>query len=375
MKGQVKNSGKRDQTVPQQNTLKELRALVVDDSAYTRRLISNTLNALPNVEVVGTAFNGQEAITMAVRLKPNFITLDLEMPEMDGFTFLRWLMRNQPTPTIIVSSAGTEENILKALDIGAVDFIVKPTSHITPELAQIQKSIIEKVTTIRQLNINKVIERLDTPKEKKKEGEVAPSLVVPQTGLIHLLAIGASTGGPPALQAILNRLPANFPSAVAVVQHMPPSFTRFFAERLNESCPLEVKEAEEGDEVRPGRILIAPGGVNMAFERWNGIIRVCLQPQRPQDKFVPSVNAMMESSAEVFGSRTLGVILTGMGDDGKIGMRAIKERNGQTIAESEDTAIVFGMPAEAIRAGVIDTVLPLGDISSKILSVCSREDA
>lgn len=353
--------------------LKSIRVLVVDDSAYTRRLIANTLTGLPDVKVVGTAFNGQEAITMAVRLKPDLITLDLEMPEMDGFTFLRWLMHSQPTPTIIVSSAGSEENVLKALDIGAVDFVVKPTSHISPELAQIQESIIEKINTIRELDIDKVRERLDP--RKRREREPVASLTLPHTSPIGLLAIGASTGGPPALQTILNHLPANFPAAVAVVQHMPPNFTRFFAERLNESCALEVREAEEGDQVRRGRILIAPGGVNMSFLRENGEVRVRLCAQREQDKFVPSVNAMMESAAEVFGGRTLGIILTGMGDDGRIGMRAIKEKNGVTIAESEDTAIVFGMPAEAIKEGVVDHVLQLGDITGKILSVCFTEDS
>ncbi|MEK6776127.1 MAG: chemotaxis response regulator protein-glutamate methylesterase [bacterium] len=349
-------------------SLKHIRALVVDDSAYSRRLISNTLNSIKHVEVVGTAYNGQEAITMAIRLKPNFITLDLEMPEMDGFTFLRWLMHNQPTPVIIISSEGSEENILKALDIGAVDFIVKPTRKISPELSFIQDTLVEKLTTIRNLKIDKVTARMSSPRIQR----VQTKTVIPSASQspFDLVAIGASTGGPPALQTILTRLPANFPSAIAVVQHMPPSFTRFFAERLNESCELDVKEAEEGDEVRSGRILIAPGGMNMAFKRYNAIVRVTLGPQREEDKFVPSVNAMMESSSTVYGGRTLGVLLTGMGDDGKIGMKAIKQMEGKTIAESEDTAIVFGMPAEAIKEGVVDHILGLGEITDKILSLC-----
>lgn len=347
---------------------KHIRVLVVDDSAYSRRLIANILNSLPNVEVVGTAFNGQEAISLAIRLKPNFITLDLEMPEMDGFTFLRWLMHNQPTPTIIISSDGCEENILKALDLGAVDFIVKPTRKISPDLVSIQDTLVEKISTLRNLKIDKVKERIEARESKKTEPKTTSVKSI--TSQIDLVAIGASTGGPPALQSILYNLPANFPSAIAVVQHMPPSFTRFFADRLNESCELEVKEAEEGDIVRPGRILIAPGGFNMTFIKENGKVRVTLGPQRQSDKFVPSVNAMMESSSEIYGNRTLGVILTGMGDDGKIGMKSIKRVKGRTIAESEETAIVFGMPAEAIKEGVVDEILELGNISDKIIALC-----
>ncbi len=349
-------------------SLKHIRALVVDDSAYSRRLISNALNSLPDSEVVGTAYNGQEAITMAIRLKPNFITLDLEMPEMDGFTFLRWLMHNQPTPVIIISSAGGEENILKALDLGAVDFIVKPTQKISPELSFIQDTLIAKLTAFRNLKIDKITNRLNS--RRVRQVQAAPVLPPASKCQIDLVAIGASTGGPPALQTILTRLPASFPSAVIVVQHMPPSFTRFFAERLHESCALDVKEAEDGDEVRTGRILIAPGGMNMTLTKYNNIVHVTLGPQREQDKFVPSVNAMMESSSSIYGSRTLGVLLTGMGDDGKTGMKAIKQMNGKTIAESEDTAIVFGMPAEAIKEGVVDYILGLGEITDKILSIC-----
>ncbi len=349
--------------------IQSLRALVVDDSAYLRRLIANTLNAIPDVEVVGTAFNGQEAISLALRLKPDLITLDLEMPEMDGFTFLRWLMHDLPTPTIIVSSEGSEENVLKALDLGAVDFIVKPTRKIGPALNVIQDILIEKVGILRNLRIEKIRQRLSSQKTRT----VPPEPVHPHSPSqcpVDLVAIGASTGGPPALQSILNRFPRDFPAAVAVVQHMPPNFTAFFAERLDKTCSLSVKEAEDGDVVCPGRALIAPGGKNMIFRENSGGAHVVLEPKRNQDKFTPSVNATMESSARLFGERTLGVLLTGMGDDGKLGMKAIKEHEGMTIAESEESAIIFGMPAEAIRAGVVDHVLHLDLIPRKILSIC-----
>ena len=350
---------------------KQIRALVVDDSAYLRRLISNTLNGMPQVEVVATAFNGQEAITMVLRQKPDLITLDLEMPEMNGFTFLRWLMHNQPTPTIVVSAEGREETVLRALDLGAADFIVKPTRRITPELSAIQDLLVDKVNALRDLKIEKVKDRLDARHERQIETQgVTPG---PKVSHLDIVTIGASTGGPPALQMILNLLPADFPTPVAVAQHMPPSFTRFFAERLNLSCKLEVKEAEEGDEVRPGLVLIAPGGKNMRFKRQGARTGVVLSNQAESDRYVPSVDMMMESAAQVFGSKTLGVILTGMGNDGTRGMAAIKKFRGQTIAESEETAVIFGMPGEAIEHGVVDHVVNLDRIAGMIRTACTRD--
>ncbi|MDX1763893.1 MAG: chemotaxis response regulator protein-glutamate methylesterase [bacterium] len=350
---------------------KQIRALVVDDSAYLRRLISNTLNGMPRVEVVATAFNGQEAITMVLRQKPDLITLDLEMPEMNGFTFLRWLMHNQPTPTIVISAEGREDTVLRALDLGAADFIVKPTRKISPELGAIQDLLIEKVISLRDLKIEKVKDRLETRLAQREE--VQPVSRGPTVGNLDIVTIGASTGGPPAIQMILNLLPADFPTPVAVAQHMPPSFTRFFAERLNGACKLKVKEAEEGDEICPGLVLIAPGGKNMRFERRAGSTRVVLTEKKESDRYVPSVDVMMESAAEIFGSRTLGVILTGMGNDGTEGMAAIKKAQGQTMAESEETAVIFGMPGEAIERGVVDQVIKLDRVAEMIRAACTGE--
>ncbi len=350
------------------STTDTIRALVVDDSAYLRRLISDTLSAIPGVHVVGTAFNGQDAIPMTLRLKPDLITLDLEMPQMNGYTFLRWLMQEQPTSTIIVSSEGSEENVLKGLELGAVDFIVKPTRRITPELNVIREALLEKVQTLRNLRIDNVKRRLTwRPSEVPAPAcPVSPA----RKGPIDLVAIGASTGGPPALQTILSQLPEDFPAAVTVVQHMPPKFTRYFAQRLNDSCRLAVKEAEDGDPLQTGGILVAPGDANMILRRTPAGIVVALAPASPQDRFTPSVNAMMQSAAELFGQRVLGVLLTGMGDDGRIGMGAIKAAHGTTIAESEETAIVFGMPGEAVKAGAVDHVYPLNQIARRIWSLC-----
>ncbi len=351
------------------STTDTIRALVVDDSAYLRRLISSTLSAIPGVHVVGTAFNGTDAIPMTLRLKPDLITLDLEMPQMNGYTFLRWLMQEQPTSTIIVSSEGGEENVLKALELGAVDFIVKPTRRITPELNVIRDVLIEKIRILRNLRIDNVKRRLvwQPPEIPAPACPVSPT----QKGSsIDLVAIGASTGGPPALQTILSQLPEDFPATVTVVQHMPPKFTRYFSQRLNDSCRLPVKEAEEGDILLPGRVLVAPGGANMVLRQASAGIVVALAPPSPEDKYTPSVNAMMQSAAELFGKRVLGVLLTGMGDDGRIGMGAIKAANGRAIAESEETAIVFGMPGEAVRAGAVDQVVPLDKIARRIWSIC-----
>ncbi|NOY52689.1 MAG: chemotaxis response regulator protein-glutamate methylesterase [Deltaproteobacteria bacterium] len=345
-----------------------LRALVVDDSAYLRRLLSDILNSIPGVKVAGTAFNGKEAITQALQINPDLITLDLEMPEMDGFTFLRWLMQEHPTPTIIISSEGTEENVLKALDLGAVDFIVKPTHHISTELEQIEGPLVEKVEGLKNLRIEKVKKQIETLRRRSPRIPVCETR--PVDAPFDLVAIGASTGGPPALQSILSHLPGNFPVPIVVVQHMPASFTGLFAERLNAFCALEIKEAANGDRVRPGRALIAPGGRNMRFVKGKKGVRVQIDTPSPLDKYIPSVDVLMQSSAELFHKKTLGILLTGMGDDGKIGMRAIKEQKGRTIAESEETAVIFGMPAEAIREGVVDSVVALNQISESILSLC-----
>ncbi len=351
------------------STTDTIRALVVDDSAYLRRLISSTLSAIPGVHVVGTAFNGQDAIPMTLRLKPDLITLDLEMPQMNGYTFLRWLMQEQPTSTIIVSSEGSEDNVLKALELGAVDFIVKPTRRITPELNVIRDVLVEKMRTLRDLRIDNVKRRLAwrPPEIAAPACPVSPA----RKGPVDLVAIGASTGGPPALQTILSQLPEDFPAAVTVVQHMPPNFTRYFAERLNDSCRLVVKEANEGDIVEPGRVLVAPGDANMILRKTpNGTSAVTLAPASPQDRFTPSVDAMMQSAAKLFGQRVLGVLLTGMGDDGRVGMAAIKAAHGTTIAESQETAIVYGMPGEAVKAGAVDQICPLNNIARRIWSIC-----
>lgn len=341
--------------------MKRLKALVVDDSAFSRQTIRKMLDVCPDMDVVGTAVDGMDAIAKTLRLKPDLITLDLEMPEMDGYGFLRWVMIQRPIPVIIVSSHGDRATVFRALEMGAVDFVCKPTRGASSELKNIEKDLLGKVSAIRDMDINalyrniKLLEPAEAPQEAPGESRV------------ELLAVGASTGGPAALQIILTKLPAEFPAAVAVSQHMPRGFTGPLAERLAKLCKLRVREAREGDEPEPGTTLICPAGFHMQFKKKSGKARVALAEGINEDRYIPSVDVMMRSAAQTFGERAMGVLLTGMGSDGRDGMLEIKSKGGYTIAESRETAVVFGMPQEAIKAGAALKVLPLTEISGEIL--------
>jgi two-component system chemotaxis response regulator CheB len=353
--------------------LKKNRILVVDDSPYNRDVITGMLSSDPAIEVVGTASDGEEAIERVVRLKPDFITLDLEMPRMDGFTFLRWLMRSVPTPVIVISSKSDDKSVIRALEFGAVDFLSKPIGK-GARIEDLKKDLVDKIRSFSGTGIEmkKVASAVDILEEAARVGPAIGDKLTKRSGRsdFDMLAIGASTGGPPAIQAIITRLPGNFPAAVVVSQHMPPKFTKFFADRLDKLSALKVKEAEAGDLAVPGTVLIAPGGQHMAFERVKGGLRVVIEDISPEDKYTPSVDVMMRSAAMNYGKRVLGVLLTGMGNDGKEGMSLIKGMGGVTFAESQDTAVIFGMPRAAVKAGVVDKVLPLGKMASEILKHC-----
>ncbi|MFZ3063800.1 MAG: chemotaxis response regulator protein-glutamate methylesterase [Nitrospirota bacterium] len=354
---------------------KKIRVLVVDDSAFNRQSIAAMLQSSPNIEVVDAVADGREAIKSVSIHKPDVITLDLEMPNMDGFTFLRWLMANNPIPVIVISSQSDTKSVFTALDLGAVDFLAKPSKKISNELQNIKNDLLKKVEIIAELPIEKIMARVKIIAEEKKPDvrvrEEKTAQMVVESSNIDLVAIGSSTGGPPALQSIITVLPEKFPVAIAISQHMPSGFTRYFAERMDKNSKVEVKEAEEGDSVNKGRVLISPGGYHMTFKRKGDSIKVNLKKRSVSDLYTPSVDVMMASASEVFGNRVLGVILTGMGNDGKIGMREIKNKKGQTIAESEETAVVFGMPGEAIKDGSIDIILPLPKIAGEIIRRCT----
>ncbi|MBI4685300.1 MAG: chemotaxis response regulator protein-glutamate methylesterase [Nitrospirae bacterium] len=343
----------------------QIKVLVVDDSAYSRQTIKKMLETDPNIDVIGVAVDGIDAMAKTLRLRPDLITLDFEMPGMDGFSFLRWLMKERPTPVIMVSSYSDTKTVFKALDLGAVDFIAKPTKRASAELRGIEKDLLSKVNGVKGLRLDRLsrnLQLLNTSEEITTEVE-------PSIGDIDVVAIGASTGGPAALQIILTRLPHDFAAAVLISQHMPKGFTGPLAERLDKLSEVSIKEAENGDIIEPGKVFICPGGYHINLKKKGQKCYVFLKESTDEDKYVPSVNIMMVSVAEHYGNRAVGVILTGMGNDGKKGIVEIKLRGGYTIAESEETAVVFGMPAEVINTGAIDKVIPLTEIPIDLINV------
>jgi len=346
------------------------KVLIVDDSAYTRQTLKKIIEEDASFEVVGIAGDGLDAMAKTLRLLPDIITLDFEMPEMDGFSFLRWLMRERPTPVIMVSSHADSKTVFKALELGAVDFIAKPTRRASVELQTIEKDLIRKIKGIKKIRLDilsrnlELLDREEELLEPKQE----------QTGRngVELVAIGSSTGGPAALQIVLTRIPSKFKAAIVISQHMPKGFTGPLAERLNRMSQLRIKEAENGDIIETGVVYICPGGVHLGLRKRGSKKQIVLTEGSFTDKYIPSVDSMMSSAADVYGASSMGVILTGMGNDGKKGMLEIKKQGGYTIAESEETAVVFGMPAEAIKNGAVKTILPLSEISAEIIRVVNN---
>ncbi|KAF0220620.1 MAG: two-component system chemotaxis family response regulator [Geobacteraceae bacterium] len=354
--------------------MRTIRVVVVDDSAYNRRAITRMLEGMPNVEVVGYAGDGEEGIRRIMDLKPDLVTLDLEMPRMDGFTLLRIIMNSCPTPVIVISSQCEDERVFKALELGAVDFIAKPCSAISEELLKIRDDLQNKVRSVISLNMAGIRRREALPAAEGTVGSArktaSPVLIKSEGSKVDVVAIGASTGGPPALQRICSMFTEPPPFFVAISQHMPQGFTHAFAERLNRSSALEIKEARDGDLVRPGRALIAPGGMNMIFQSLKGHVVARVVPPSPEDKYTPSVDIMFTSLAEIYGPRLLAVVLTGMGNDGSRGVRAIKAGGGNILAESEESAVVFGMPREAIATSLVDKVAPVERMADEIMVSC-----
>lgn len=349
--------------------MRPLRVLVVDDSVFNRRTIAEILSSIPGVLVVGKAADGEEALSLALNEKPDLITLDLEMPRMDGFTFLRVLMAKRPTPVVVVSGRSGKPDVFKALELGAIDFVAKPTTGASTELQSIRAELEAKVALVRQLRpiapgevrpltttglVRRVTEGGERP---------VPADPTPRT----LIVIGASTGGPPALVQLFSRLPSDLPAAVVVAQHMPERFTRTFAERLERLGGLRVAELEGSEPLRAGRALVCPGGRCIDVIRKGSVPWVRTLLPAGDDRYVPSIDRLMRSAAGVMGPRTIGVILTGMGDDGARGAEVIKRDGGRVLAESEETAAIYGMPAAAVRAGVVDESLPLPFIADRLV--------
>ena len=345
-----------------------IRLLVVDDSAYNRRNIADVFVNAPEVEVVGKAADGEEALKLATLLKPDVITLDLEMPRMDGFTFLRILMAKQPTPVIVVSSYSQRENVFKALELGALDFVPKP-DRLGPEALDVRDEILSKVLLVRSLRPSFVptsLIRRQTSGSWTADGRPTAFGDAPQSGTYkppkHLVAIASSTGGPSALLTIFAKIPPATTAGFVVAQHMPDKFTRTFAERLDKRGPVRTSEAADGDLVSQVTGFVCPGRKCMELAFSGSEVRLRVGPASTGDRYVPSADKLFKSAAAA-GTKVIGVILTGMGDDGVEGARAIRDAGGMIIAESAETAVVNGMPGAAVRAGVATKVLPLPQIA------------
>jgi two-component system, chemotaxis family, protein-glutamate methylesterase/glutaminase len=351
--------------------VKKIRIVVVDDSAFSRRSITRMLEGLDVVDVVGYATNGEEGIQKVIALKPDLVTLDLEMPKMDGFTLLRILTTRFSLPVIVISALSGADKVFKALELGALDFVAKPSSSASIDLLTIKEDLQQKVLQVLSLPpVEKV--RSESKSLVSESGAAKPEVPSGKAGIrtthaIDLVAIGSSTGGPPALQQIFSAFEQQYPFAVVVSQHMPPGFTKAFADRLNRTSRFDIKEAEDGDLVLPGTALIAPGGKNMVFKVCGGEVVTRIVNPSETDRYIPSVDVMLESCAAIYRKRMAAVILTGMGNDGSRGVRIVKEQGGYVIAESEETAIVYGMPREAVATGVVDRCVPLDRIAAEII--------
>ncbi len=343
-----------------------VKVLIVDDSAFMRNVLSNMISSDPEIKVIGTARDGLEAIEKVTFLKPDIVTMDVDMPRMNGIEALRQIMAKNPVSVLMVSSLTTEgaKETLDALDIGAVDFIPKNLSELSTDIVRIKDVLIEKIKHIgRRRFIPKkrsFVKPLEMPKATQYAAERRIGVVV----------IGTSTGGPKALQDLICRLPKDFSVPVLIAQHMPPSFTGPFAERLNQLSAIEVKEAEEGELVKKGVVFIAPGRGHMSVIR-KSITEPLISISEGKGEFIhrPSVDVLMLSVVANFPGKTLGIILTGLGNDGENGMRAIKNNGGRTIAQSEETCVVYGMPRAVAEAGLADKVVPLDDMAGEIVNL------
>ncbi len=342
-----------------------IRVLIVDDSALIRNVMKEILSHDPEIEVVGAApdpFVAREKIKV---LNPDVLTLDVEMPKMDGLTFLQKLMAARPMPVVMVSSL-TEQGAattLQALESGAVDFVTKPTLDIQHGMSDLAHQITSKVKIAAQATVKKRTPPVDCAERIK--ALAVQSAMIKTTDTI--IAIGASTGGTEALRELLEVLPPNTPPII-MTQHMPEQFTKSFADRLNQLCQIHVKEAQEGDSVIPGQALLAPGNFHMELRRSGARYYVSLNQEPLINRHRPSVDAMFRSVARYAGGNSFGVILTGMGNDGAAGMLEMKQAGAFTVAQDEASCVVFGMPREAIKAGGVEKVLPLSEIPGALLS-------
>jgi len=342
---------------------KIIRVLVVDDSAYIRKVVTQMLSRSPFIEVVGVARDGEDALEKAAELNPDVVTLDLMMPNMDGVGFLKAQMARKPLPVVIVSIASESGDLaLQALDAGAIDFIQKPTALATERIMEITDSLIDKVKMAARVPLARLqIEPV------RAEKPASPILFREGPRRVEAIVIGISTGGPQALKYLIPLLPEDFPVPIAIVMHMPVGYTEMYARKLDEISPLDVMEAKEGEEVRPGAVILAQAGRHMLFHR-EADGRVCIHlDTRPFDTpHRPAVDVLFRSAAETYRKGALGIVMTGMGSDGLEGAAWIKSQGGMIFTEAEETCVVYGMPRSVDEANLSDRSVPLFDMLKAI---------
>lgn len=351
-----------------------IRVLVVDDSGFFRRRVTDIINADPRLEVIGTASNGLEAIDQNEALQPDIITLDYEMPAMDGITALRNIMNRRPVPVLMFSSLTFEgaRVTLDALDAGAVDFLPKNFDAVAKGTKEMRELLADKIIAVAKSGQAEVVaEPVRTQPEAEPAGAGNLEVFAPeatQLSDIKVVVIGTSTGGPAALQLLFKALPQTLPYAILIIQHMPASFTEAFAQRLNKVSPLAVSEAKDGDALKAGQVLVAPGGMQLMLDNRGG---ACVRIRESDERinYRPSVDIALASAAKHFGKRALGIVMTGMGTDGKEGARLLKSAGGHIWTQDEASCVIYGMPAAVVAAGYSDATVKLKELAEQLTHI------
>jgi len=358
--------------------MRPLRVLIVDDSAVNRRTLTDLLSQMAGVTVVGAAQDGDEALRSAATLAPDLITLDLEMPRMDGFTFLRLLMASRPTPVLVVSSHSAKENVFRALELGAIDFITKPDTFLATHNQSVREQLDRMVAMVRQLAPAKaqaqVARRMSAPPREVRAVEPPQQSRKPRPPS-RLMVIASSTGGPTALLDVFSQFPQRSDTCVVVAQHMPERFTRAFAERLDRMSTFHVREAVDGESLYAEQAVVCPGGKCVEVDFLNGRVLLHVVEPDPRDRYTPSADRLFRSAARAMGNRVIGVVLTGMGEDGAQGVVDVKNASGSVYVESEETAVVYGMPRCAKATGAVDETLALPALVTRLSGLLAKPDA
>ena len=365
-----------------------VKVLIVDDSAFVRRSLTSLLEADKDIEIIGTASNGEDAVAKAKALDPDVITMDVEMPRMNGLAALERIMNENPCPVIMVSSLTSEgaDTTLRALELGALDFMPKLSSGSMPDIKRLESELAVKIKALAR---RKAIMRLMFNRKQSAPARSLPGAA--RAGLtgharesapaqprkyseadyrrpFEVVSIGVSTGGPPAVQKVLSALPGNFPVPILIAQHMPAAFTGPFATRLNAQCEIAVKEAEPVERVKPGTVYICPGGKHLRLENRGGSLMAVVTEEPKEALYKPSANVLMETTGIAAGRKALGVTLTGMGNDGVDGTRVRKQKGGWAIAQNEASCVVYGMPKAVVDANLADEIVDIADMAHVILS-------